>query len=225
MLDQKMGGVKITNKLPGEMIAQAAEVYYGEFRQKYNGLLLIPRSEEQALRILRQSMDLSKGFFALDNQGNLLGLVGLGYRDGGFVKYKWDLLLKEFGFFGAVMRKVIKFFEAPGLKKDHMRIEGIVVTERAQGKGIGTALLNEVFEQAKQEGFKSIHLEVINTNPRARSLYHRLGFKDTGRVFYGPLTLKAGFTWIWRMEKSLEHQPQKKPCLRHSLGSVSRRAG
>ncbi len=222
MLDQKMGGVKVTNKLPGDMISQAAEVYYSEFRQKYDGLLLIPRSKEQALRILRQSMDLSKGYYALDNQGNLLGLVGLGFREGGFVKYKWDLLLKEFGFLGAVMRKVIKFFEAPRLKKGHMRIEGIVVTERAQGKGIGTALLNEVFEQAKQEDFQAIHLEVINTNPRARDLYHRLGFKDTGKVFYGPLTLKAGFTWIWRMQKCLANQTQENRCLSRSVGSFSR---
>lgn len=208
MENKKKNDLHITDKLPREMIPQAATIYYTEFRQKYDGLLMIPRSEEQALRILSQSMDTSMGIYALNGQGELLGLVGLGSKDRGFVKYRWKLLLKEFGFLGAILRKLIKIFEAPSMKEDQLRIEGIVVSEKAQGQGIGTALMQAVFEQARNKGYKSIQLEVINTNPDARRLYHRLGFKDTGRSFFGPLTRKAGFTSIWRMKKDVTPEPK-----------------
>lgn len=203
----------ITNKLPKEMLNQVAKVYYSEFQQKFDGLLMLAHSQEQALRILNKSIDPSMGIYALNNEGQILGVVGLGIKGHGFVKYKWQLLLEEFGIFGAILRKIIKFFEAPILKKHQLRIEGIVVTKQAQGQGIGTALLNAVFEQAQKEQYTSIQLEVINTNPDARRLYHRLGFEDSKVVFFGPLTLRAGFSSIWRMKKKISQpQSQIKPC-------------
>ncbi len=193
----------IVTQLPADLKARAAEIYYGEFRLKYDGLLMIPRSREQALRILTESMDCSMGIYALDDAGQLLGLAGLGCRGRGFVKYSWKLLVREFGFPGAVRRKVIKFCEAPGLRGDQVRVEGVVVTKEAQGKGIGTALMDAVDAWAQQRGYASVRLEVINTNPRARSLYQRLGYVDTKRSYYGPLSRPAGFTWTWHMEKTL----------------------
>ena len=195
--------VRIVTELPAAMKARAAGIYYGEFRQKYDGLLLIPRSREQALRILTESMDWSMGIYALDGRGELVGLAGLGCRGRGFVKYRWKLLLREFGLPGSVRRKVIKFFEAPALRTDQVRVEGVVVSKEAQGKGIGTALMDAVTGWAEERGYASVRLEVINTNPRARRLYQRLGFVDTKRSYYGMLSRPAGFTWTWHMEKIL----------------------
>ena len=112
--------INITTKLPGEMMNQAAEVYYSGFKQKFDGLLMIPRTREQALHILRESMDCSMGIYALNDRGNLVGLVGLGSKGRGFVKYRWRLLVQEFGVLGAILRKLIKFFEAPALRKDQL---------------------------------------------------------------------------------------------------------
>lgn len=198
--------VNITPELPREMIHQAAEVYYNGFKQKYDGLLMLPRTREQALHILRESIDHSMGIYALDDRGHLVGLVGLGCKGRGFVKYKWSLLLQEFGLLGAILRKLIKFFEAPLLRRDQLRIEGVVISEDAQGQGIGTALMDAVSERARRLGYKTVCLEVINTNPHARRLYHRLGFKDKGRVYFGLLTRQAGFSFIWRMEKYVASQ-------------------
>ena len=220
MLNKIENDVKITTKLPREMITQAAEVYYSEFKQKYDGLLLIPRTREQALHILKESMDLSMGIYALDGRGNLVGLAGLGCKGRGFIKYKWKLLLQEFGMLGAILRKLIKFFEAPALKKGQLRIEGLVVSKDAQGKGIGTTLMHAVFDRARQQGYKSVHLEVINTNPGARRLYQRLGFKDKGRVYFGLLTRQAGFTSIWRMEKILQPCTRNHTCLHTVEGLI-----
>ncbi|TVR62310.1 MAG: GNAT family N-acetyltransferase [Spirochaetaceae bacterium] len=196
--------VRILTSLPRTVSKhKVAALYYDVFRQKYDGLLMIPRSREQALRVLTASIDCSMGIYAVDERGDLVGLVGLGCSDRGFVKYTWKLLLREFGLCGAIRRKVIKFFESPRLLRDELRIEGIVVANAAQGKGVGTTLMDAVTEWAAQRGYGSVRLEVINSNPRARSLYQRLGFHDTGRSYYGPLTRRAGFTSIWRMRKEL----------------------
>ena len=203
LLNKASNEIIITTKLPWELTTQATEIYYGEFKQKYDGLLLIPRSREQALRILQESIDFSMGIYALDHRGNLLGLAGLGCKGRGFITYKWKLLLQEFGLAGAILRKLIKYFEAPRLKKNQLRIEGITVSTDSQGQGVGTALLHAIFDRARRQGYESVQLEVINTNPNARRLYHRLGFKDTGRVFFGFLSRRAGFTSIWKMKKEL----------------------
>ena len=223
MFNKITNDIKITTKLPREMITQAAEVYYSEFKQKYDGLLLMPHNREQALRILKESMDLSMGIYALDGRGKLVGLAGLGCKGRGFINYSWKLMLREFGLPGAILRKLIKFFEAPGLKKGQLRIEGVVVSKDAQGQGIGTALMHAVFERARHQGYTSMHLEVINTNPGARRLYQRLGFEDAGRVYFGLLTRRAGFTFIWRMGKKLQPHTQNHTCLHTLVGSYPHR--
>ena len=90
------GCVRILAGLPRAVTKHAvAALYYDVFRQKYDGLLLIPRSREQALRVLTASIDSSMGIYALDERGDLVGLVGLGCSDRGFVKYAWRMLLRE----------------------------------------------------------------------------------------------------------------------------------
>lgn len=214
MLNQLRNEITTATTLPKAMKAEAAEIYYGEFKQKYDGLLMMPRTEEQALHVLQESMNSAMGIYAFNEQGRLVGLVGLGSQDRKFINYKWKLLMQEFGLLGAALRKLIKFFESGMLKTGQLRVEGIVVSNAFQGKGIGTTLMNAVFEQAQSWGFQSICLEVINTNPGARRLYHRLGFQDTGRIYFGPLTRRAGFTSIWRMEKALTPTLRSIRCLR-----------
>lgn len=62
----------------------------------------------------------------------------------------------------------------------HTALFAIVVDKEYRGKGIGSALLKELFKLAK-ERFKleMLHLEVYTGNP-AIKLYERLGFKKYG---------------------------------------------
>ncbi|MHC0037768.1 GNAT family N-acetyltransferase [Pseudoneobacillus sp. C159] len=48
-----------------------------------------------------------------------------------------------------------------------------------RGKGIGTLLLEEIFKNAKEQGYKKISLSVDPTNPALR-LYERFGFQQVG---------------------------------------------
>ncbi|WP_172595886.1 GNAT family N-acetyltransferase [Corynebacterium kutscheri] len=47
-----------------------------------------------------------------------------------------------------------------------------------KGKGVGTALIQEVLELAQKQQWAGVSLSVSEDNPRAHALYRRLGFKD-----------------------------------------------
>lgn len=49
--------------------------------------------------------------------------------------------------------------------------------------GIGSAMMEYAFSLAKEMGYEQAELEVIDGNNRARSLYERFGFKETGKNF------------------------------------------
>lgn len=60
-------------------------------------------------------------------------------------------------------------------------LENIVVAAEAQGKGIGTQLMEELCARAQQAKSQSVFLEVRESNVAAISLYRKLGFQQTGR--------------------------------------------
>ena len=61
-------------------------------------------------------------------------------------------------------------------REDEIRIIDIALIPEYRGKGIGTALMNQVLEQAKKQ-HKPVRIHVEQNNP-ALHLYQRLGFKQ-----------------------------------------------
>ena len=55
-------------------------------------------------------------------------------------------------------------------------LEAIVVDKKAEGRGVGGALLTAVEEGACERGAKSMSLHVFARNARARQIYERSGF-------------------------------------------------
>jgi RimJ/RimL family protein N-acetyltransferase len=62
----------------------------------------------------------------------------------------------------------------------HCGTLGIGVIAARRGRGIGTALLTATLERAQAIGLKRVELAVREGNPRAASLYERLGFVHEG---------------------------------------------
>lgn len=56
-------------------------------------------------------------------------------------------------------------------------LEWLAVSARFRGQGVGTLLLERCFEVSRLAGKREISLHVVDTNPRARALYQRLGFR------------------------------------------------
>lgn len=69
----------------------------------------------------------------------------------------------------------------PYKKLAHQCLFAIIVSEKFRGKGVGTKLLNELIEMAKNDfSIELLHLEVYEGNP-AIKLYERFGFQEYGR--------------------------------------------
>lgn len=59
-------------------------------------------------------------------------------------------------------------------------LEAVFVAPTYRSLGIGTSLLREAERQAAQRGHRRIGLAVAVENWRARALYHRLGYRESG---------------------------------------------
>ena len=75
---------------------------------------------------------------------------------------------------------IANLYIPPYKKMSHQSLFAIIVDEKFRGKGIGTKLLSDLIEIAKNQ-FKMefLHLEVYEGNP-ARNLYERMGFVQYG---------------------------------------------
>jgi putative acetyltransferase len=68
----------------------------------------------------------------------------------------------------------------PYKKLAHQCLLSIVVDEKYRGKGVGTALIEDLMKLAKEKfHIELLHLEVYEHNPAIR-LYKRFGFKEFG---------------------------------------------
>ena len=80
---------------------------------------------------------------------------------------------------GALWRApLIALFEREA-KPDELLMDGVVVTPEARGRGVGSLLLDAIAAHAASLGRRSVRLEVVDANPRARALYERRGFVAT----------------------------------------------
>jgi GNAT superfamily N-acetyltransferase len=61
-------------------------------------------------------------------------------------------------------------------ERPHAHLSVLAVAEAAEGKGVGSALLDQSVAWAKQRNSDRLTLSALVTNARARALYERKGF-------------------------------------------------
>ena len=59
-------------------------------------------------------------------------------------------------------------------------LANIEILPEYQGQGVGSAIIQDLCEQAEQKG-QTVELQVLKVNP-ARRLYERLGFREVGET-------------------------------------------
>ncbi len=59
---------------------------------------------------------------------------------------------------------------------------GIEIHRAFRGSGLGSALIRRAVEWGQHNGLEMIRLGVLDTNPRAKALYERLGFQQSGHI-------------------------------------------
>ena len=63
----------------------------------------------------------------------------------------------------------------------HVWIDEIQILPESQGRGVGSALLRRLLDDARSRGLP-VRLQVLKANHRARELYLRLGFAVSGEA-------------------------------------------
>jgi ribosomal protein S18 acetylase RimI-like enzyme len=198
------GGFEIVRGLDGDHARQAVSLLYDAFEVKVLHELR-PRSREQAERVYLESMEPARALAAVDGDGCVLGVAGIGGKGAPFMELRLGLLVREFGLGGALRRRAYSLMEtlASPISKTVSRIEVLAVREDARGAGIGRALLEAAVAVAAKEGQRAVTLEVVDTNGRARELYERVGFELVRTIRSGALTAGSGYRAIHFMRMTL----------------------
>lgn len=70
------------------------------------------------------------------------------------------------------------------LRRLYHRCDFAIALKEAYWKlGIGSAMMDYAFSLAKQMGYEQMELGVVDGNVRAKNLYERFGFQETGKYF------------------------------------------
>jgi len=91
---------------------------------------------------------------------------------------------KAIAIVGEVDRKVIanSGVDMKTGRMSHVGELGIGIRSGYRDMGIGTEMMKTLIEEARKAGLKVLVLHVFATNERARHVYEKIGFKETGRI-------------------------------------------
>ncbi len=167
-------------------------------------LLVALGDSKRAADYLKRAIDPANALCAIGPGDALYGVVGLKTTKTSFLSGGFDQLRAVYGTPGAIWRGLLLSVLEHRCPPGAQHIECIVVTESARGLGVGTALLDAVIANARQDGAAAVSLEVVNTNANARRLYERIGFVPIKTVSLGPLRRVFGFDAATTMELKLD---------------------
>ena len=197
--------VEVRRGLPERHRRRAAEVYYDAFRQKFEPIM---GSQEHGVAVLEKAFDPCYALVAL-HQDQLAGVAGVQYG-GHHLLIFGCLTCEEFGWLRGLFKLVLFIPFSHRQRKGELWIDSIVVCPSMRGKGVGTRLLQAVFELARAEGFGLVGLEVVDTNPGAHRLYERMGFVSTETHKLPYLRRVMGFSASTTMVKEIAGNVGKK---------------
>jgi len=188
-----MMDVHIERGLPTVHRQAAALLYDEAFGAKLS--VAIPDAAAR-IELIRDALDSAFAFVAL-RHGRLLGLAGIHTTEGSLTDGLDNMglrgLVRRLGLRQATRAAlVLGLIERP-TRDGQLLMDGIAVSRTARGQGIGSLLLGTVEGFARSEGYRTVRLDVIDTNVRARALYERRGFVATDTTTFRLLGGLLGF--------------------------------
>jgi ribosomal protein S18 acetylase RimI-like enzyme len=195
----KTDQVEIHLGLPERYRRQAAELCYDAFHQKFEPILDSP---EHGSAILEAGLKSDFILMAVQ-QDQLAGVVGLEYDGQYFFDLKRAAFVREFGWLRGLIKMILFIPFAQHHREGDLTIGVIAVHAARRGQGVGTRLLQAVFDYALEKGFRSVSLEVVDTNLGAQRLYERLGFVAIKTRKYPYLRNLMGFSAATMMVKKI----------------------
>ena len=185
---------------PSELRSSAAELYDAAFGAKLAIAMPNPISR---MAILREGFNPEFSFVAT-NDGEMVGIAGFKTGQGSLTDgISFRILKRELGYWDAIRAIfVLALFQRKQVV-GQLLMDGISVSPKMRGRGIGTKLLYSLIEYAQKEQYRSVRLDVIDTNSAARRLYERVGFVAIKTEQFVYLKWLLGFEAATQMEYSL----------------------
>ncbi|TAM05842.1 MAG: GNAT family N-acetyltransferase [Paraburkholderia sp.] len=209
----------------------AAPLIYASGTHEFSYFL--GESSERCIAFLAFAFGSSYGRFswrrhrvAVDAGGNVVGIMAA--HDGRAIAFDdphvaW-MLLRFFGLtrtIGMLLRGLVLESELPAPKRRQILIAHCATHERVRGTGVFSALFDDallqgVFAVDAKHDRSEVVLDVLDSNPRARALYERLGFVAIERSRVRSVKLPAALASTrMRFERRAgrDGRPADSPCL------------
>ena len=162
--------------------------------------------DTRALAFFTQIISPEFALVARNQAGAVIGVAGFKTAKGALTSGGMRDIAQHYGWLGALWRGPLLALLERDLADEILLMDGICVDASARGFGVGTALLLAIKNHAQSSGLKSVRLDVIDINPRARALYARQGFVAGDTEDIGPLRYLFGFSkstqMIWTATSS-----------------------
>lgn len=117
----------------------------------------------------------------------VLGYAAFKFDGRGPFNVQIDDFVREFGCLGGAIRYALFCLCERREHRYEFFLYGLRVIKSARHRGVASALLGQVFEQAKAVGASRVDLEILRRNLAARKLYLKHGF--VGRAWPWPVIL------------------------------------
>ena len=182
--------IEITNFTEDFKKSDMLRIFYDSFERKITAFI---KSKQKARSIYENSLNTDRIMLAVEDK-KITGMAGLHYDDRNFTDIKYDTLKMHYNPLNSFFMYWMLRLMTPKVQKGTVRIDSLAVDRSYRGKGIGTKLIEGVIEFARQNGYSEVLLEVVDTNPKAKVLYERMGFKVKKKVNFYFLTRSAGFS-------------------------------
>lgn len=192
--------MQIQPGIPDGAELEAAALYWDAFGEKLGRVMGPP---DKAMAYIHRVLDPTHAICALDDDGRLLGIVGFKTSDSALVGGNFADLTAIYGYFGASWRALLLSLLDRDVENKRFLMDGIFVAAQARSRGVGSALLHAIMAEGRARGYRAIRLDVINTNPRAKALYERHGFRVLKTDHLGPLRHIFKFDSATTMIKAL----------------------
>jgi len=172
-----MSEIKKLSELDENQLNQAINVFIEGF---YNIMSVISKDKEKLHRLFINSFDFDITYAYLQN-GEAVGFLGLGNYQKRALNLNRDNFMNTLpetlpSFAGkSIYKSVYSSMCKPHAGNPHeIFIDFITTNPEYRSTGIGTKLIEFI---RRDLGYKTIGLDVMTKNPRAKKFYERMGFK------------------------------------------------
>ncbi len=176
-----LSNLSVTVGFPQTQQQQVAEIIYEGFRHILDPLF---PSRDQALLLIQACLD-PEICLAVYVGDRLVGIAGLQYDNRALLTYRLGNFQQQLGWFKGLFLWLLIRFSNYRPKPSELYLQILAIAPDQRGKGLGTLLLEQVFEFARQNQYTYLDLEVVDTNANARRLYERLGFVAIKTIQFG----------------------------------------